>query len=183
MRKHFHMEIRRGDAADCAVAMVWSTAGNVKTLLHPSGARPALPTVIAIGPARRVVCSESGATRRTGDAVLGSGAFRYCGGRSGFGRGLTVSVLAGATAACLVTGRAASSAGACAAAGLASFSSGLPGSGMVGACWLRQQSALSAWLAPCWLRSLARQPLTGFGSGWSLAGFDSIRSLAGIAGG
>ncbi len=47
-----------------------------------------MSTVIAIGPARRVICSESGATRRTGDAVLGSGAFRYCGGRSGFGRGL-----------------------------------------------------------------------------------------------
>jgi hypothetical protein len=41
---------------------------------RPSGARPATPAVIAIGPARRFVRSESDATRRTGDA--GSGAFR-----------------------------------------------------------------------------------------------------------
>ena len=43
---------------------------------RPSGAGPAMPAEIAIGRARRVVGTESGATGRTGDAVSGAGAFR-----------------------------------------------------------------------------------------------------------
>jgi hypothetical protein len=64
---------------------------------------------------------------------------------AGSAKDLTLSSVAGAMAACLATGGSASSAGAFAAAGLASFSSGLPDSGAVGA--LLASTAAGALLA------------------------------------
>jgi hypothetical protein len=61
---------------------------------------------------------------------------------AGSAEDLTVSAVAGDTAACFVAGEAASSAAAFAAAALASFPSGLPGSTAVGAVLASATSAL-----------------------------------------
>ena len=142
---------------------------------RPSGARPATPTEIAIGPARRIVRSESGAKRRTGDLISGSAAFRQCGCRARLGRGLARRGLAGisalgATAACLVSGRAASSAGAVSGAGLASFSSDLLESGTVGAL-------LTSMAAGALLTSVVAEALTASPVVSALPGSLAVRTL------
>jgi hypothetical protein len=71
--------------------------------------------------------------------------------------GLTMSAGADATAACLVTGGAASSAAAFAAAGLATFSSGLPGSAAVGA--LLASTAAGALLTSALAGALLASPV------------------------